>query len=422
MMHTFMIIFPIFLTLLFTLATIPILVWMERRVAALIQNRLGPNRCNIKGVRLGGLIQPVADMLKLLFKEEFYPKHVKHKIYYLLAPGIVFASSFLSFMVIPYAESITLNDHLYHIQALPVELGVLWVFAFAGLGVYGIIIAGWSSHNKYSILGALRASSQVVSYEIAMGLAIVSMLITYGSISLNEMVQFQGELLFGVIPAWGIIIQPLAGIIFIVTAFAETNRAPFDAAEGESEIVAGYHTEYSAMKFALFFMGEYIAMSASSALIVTLFLGGYQIPWLNTQSMHGHTDLLIISLMLIIPLLSLGFISWMRRNNSCDISRRRETYFATLFITAIVLTIELFFLYLLNSGLDAEQSSVFVMILQIISFTFKMMLMNFVFVWVRWTFPRFRYDQTQHLGWRILLPLSLLNIFVTAIFVVASGV
>ncbi|MFC2074503.1 NADH-quinone oxidoreductase subunit H, partial [Campylobacterota bacterium] len=258
-MHTFMILFPIILTLLFSLAAIPMLVWLERRVAALIQNRLGPNRCNIKGVRLGGLIQPIADMLKLLFKEEFYPKHVKQKFYYILAPAIVFGASFLSFMVIPYADNITIDNYTYHIQALPIELGVLWIIAFASLGVYGIIIAGWSSHNKYSILGSLRASSQMISYEIAMGMAIVSMLITYGTISLNEMVHQQGELLFGFIPAWGIIMQPLASVIFIVTAFAETNRAPFDAAEGESEIVAGYHTEYSAMKFALFFMGEYIA-------------------------------------------------------------------------------------------------------------------------------------------------------------------
>jgi len=417
-----MIIFPIILTVLFTLVTIPLLVWMERRVAALIQDRLGPNRCNIKGIRLGGIVQPFADMLKLLFKEEFYPKHVKQRIYYILAPGIVFASSFLSFMVIPYADTITLNDYTYQIQALPIELGVLWVFAFAGLGVYGIIIAGWSSHNKYSILGALRASSQVISYEIAMGLAIVSMLITYGSISLNEMVRFQGELLFGFIPAWGIVLQPLAGLIFIVTAFAETNRAPFDAAEGESEIVAGYHTEYSAMKFALFFMGEYIAMSAASALIVTIFFGGYQIPWLNTETMHSQMHLIIMALMAIIPLLSLGFIMWMRHNNSCDISRRRETHFATLFISGFVITLEALFLYLLISGLNTQLSSVFTMVLQILSFAIKVMLMNFIFVWVRWTFPRFRYDQTQHLGWRILLPLSLLNIFITAIVVVVLGV
>ncbi len=419
-MHTFMILFPIILTLLFSLAAIPMLVWLERRVAALIQNRLGPNRCNIKGVRLGGLIQPIADMLKLLFKEEFYPKHVKQKFYYILAPSIVFGASFLSFMVIPYADTITLDGYTYHIQALPIELGVLWIIAFASLGVYGIIIAGWSSHNKYSILGALRASSQMISYEIAMGMAIVSMLITYGTISLNEMVHQQGELLFGVIPAWGIVMQPLAAVIFIVTAFAETNRAPFDAAEGESEIVAGYHTEYSAMKFALFFMGEYIAMSASSALIITMFFGGYQIPWLDTHSMHEHIDLVLVILMLFIPILSLGFIRWMELNNSCTPTREKETWYATLIITVFVIILETLMFYLLTSGLNSEQSSVTVMLLQILSFAIKLFLMNFVFVWVRWTFPRFRYDQTQHLGWKILLPLALVNIFISAIVVVGG--
>jgi NADH-quinone oxidoreductase subunit H len=419
-MHTFMILLPIVLTSLFTLATIPLLVWMERRVAALIQNRLGPNRCNIKGIRLGGIVQPVADMLKLLFKEEFYPKHIKQKFYYILAPSIVFGSSFLSFMVIPYADDITIDNYTYHIQALPIELGVLWVIAFAGLGVYGIIIAGWSSHNKYSILGALRASSQVISYEIAMGLALVSMLITYGTISLNPIVQQQGELLFGFIPAWGVVLQPLAALIFIVTAFAETNRAPFDAAEGESEIVAGYHTEYSAMKFALFFMGEYIAMSAASAIIVTLFFGGYQIPWLDTAVMQGNIDLVFISLMVIIPLFSLGFIGWMKRNNSASLSRQKETKYAIVFIAIGLIAFEALLFYMLNTGISSLQTDLSVMLLQIASFAFKVMMMNFVFVWARWTFPRFRYDQTQHLGWRILLPLALANIVISAIIVVAG--
>jgi len=419
-MHTFMIVLPILITLVFSVAAVPVLVWLERRVAALIQNRLGPNRCNIKGVRLGGLIQPIADMLKLLFKEEFYPKHIKQRFYYILAPSLVFGASFLSFMVIPYADNITLNNTVYHIQALPIELGVLWIIAFASLGVYGIIIAGWSSHNKYSILGALRASSQMISYEIAMGLAIVSMLITYGTISLNEMVQQQGELFFGFIPAWGIFMQPLAAVIFIVTAFAETNRAPFDAAEGESEIVAGYHTEYSAMKFALFFMGEYIAMSASSALIITMFFGGYQIPWFSTQVMHENIELVLLILMVFLPLLSLGFIKWMKFNNSCTPSRRKETLYLTYIISIAVISLELLMIYLLRSGLDYEQSSITIMILQILSFGVKLLMMNFVFVWVRWTFPRFRYDQTQHLGWKILLPLALLNIFISAIVVVVG--
>jgi NADH-quinone oxidoreductase subunit H len=169
-------------------------------------------------------------------------------------------------------------------------------------------------------------------------------------------------------------------------------------------------------------MGEYIAMSAASALIVTMFFGGYQIPWLNTQTMQEHIYLIILLLMFFIPLLSLAFISWMTYNNSCSAEHQRETRFATIFITLFVIALESFLFYLLTSGMDPEQNSIFVMILQISSFALKVMLMNFVFVWVRWTFPRFRYDQTQHLGWRILLPLSLLNIFITAIAVVVLGV
>jgi len=421
-MHYFMIILPIVLTVLFSLVTIPLLVWMERRVAGLIQNRLGPNRCNVKGIRLGGIVQPIADMMKLIFKEELHPKHIKQKFYYILAPGIVFGASFLSFMVVPYADDIHLNDFTYHIQALPIDLGILWFVAIAGLAVYGIIIAGWSSHNKYSILGAMRASAQVISYEIAMGLAIVSFLITYDTISLNGMVQQQGELLFGFIPAWGIVMQPLAAIIFIVTAFAETNRAPFDAPEGEHELVAGYHTEYSAMKFALFFMGEYMAMSASSAIIVTLLFGGYQIPWLNTGFMQANMSYVLMGLMLILPLLSLGFIKWMRKNNATTADRVRETKLGTIIIISGVIFLELILLYLVYFGISQEQSSVGIMLLQIITFAFKVMMMNFVFVWVRWTFPSFRYDQIQHLGWRILIPLALLNIFITASVVVLAGV
>lgn len=421
MSHLLLILFPILLTVTFALGTIPVLVWMERRVAALIQNRLGPNRCNIKGIRLGGLIQPIADMLKLLFKEEFYPEHIKKKLYYIIAPGIVFASAFLSFMVIPYADDITLDGFTYHIQALPLDLGILWMLAFTGLGVYGIIIAGWASHNKYSILGALRASSQVISYEIAMGLSVVSMLITYESISLNSMVHQQGELLWGFLPAWGVCLQPLAALIFIVTAFAETNRAPFDAAEGEHEIVAGYHTEYSAMKFALFFMGEYIAMSAASALIITMFFGGYQIPWLSTETLRANLGTVLSALMLLLPLGLFFFLRWVKRNNSCSATHQQESKYVRFISIALLVALELGMAYALMSGISEGGRDLSVMLLQILTFVVKMMAMNFVFIWVRWTFPSFRYDQTQHLGWKILLPLALLNIFITASVVVLGG-
>jgi NADH-quinone oxidoreductase subunit H len=414
-MNTIFILLPLVLTLLYSLASVPILVWMERRVAALIQDRLGPNRCHIKGFRLGGIVQSVADMMKLVFKEEFLPSHIKNKFYYLVAPSIAFMSAFLTFMVIPYADNITINEKTYHLQALPTELGVLWFLAFAGLGVYGIIIGGWASHNKYAILGSLRATAQVIGYEVAMGLSLVSMLITYGTISLNEMVVYQSQS-FSILPAWGVVLQPLATIIFIVTAFAETNRAPFDAAEGESEVVAGYHTEYGAMKFGLFFVAEYIAMAASGALIVTLFFGGYQLPYLSTADLLNHFELVLWIIIAFAVVSSLLFLKWMRKHNIFRTSGFNETkIYTTMIIGLTIFAIMLMSYYALGLG---DAGAVGVMILQFAIFTLKLFFLHFVFIWVRWTLPRFRYDQTQKLGWNILLPLSLANIFITAMVVV----
>jgi len=414
-MNTIFILLPLILTLLYSLASVPILVWMERRIAALIQDRLGPNRCHIKGFRLGGIIQSVADMMKLVFKEEFLPSHIKNKFYYLVAPSIAFMSAFLTFMVIPYADNITIDEKTYHLQALPTELGVLWFLAFAGLGVYGIIIGGWASHNKYAILGSLRATAQVIGYEVAMGLSLVSMLITYGTISLNEMVVYQSQS-FSILPAWGVVLQPLATIIFIVTAFAETNRAPFDAAEGESEVVAGYHTEYGAMKFGLFFVAEYIAMAASGALIVTLFFGGYQLPYLSTADLLNHFELVLWIIIAFAVVSSLVFLKWMRKHNIFRTSGFNETkIYTTIIIGLTLFAIMLMSYYALGLG---DAGAVGVMILQFAIFTVKLFFLHFVFIWVRWTLPRFRYDQTQKLGWNILLPLSLANIFITAMVVV----
>jgi len=414
-MNELMLLFPFVLTILYSLATVPILVWMERRIAALIQNRIGPNRCNIKGIRLGGIIQSVADMMKLVFKEELSPKHIKNKLYYMIAPAIVFVASFLTFMVIPYADNITINEQTYSIQALPTDLGILWFLAFAGLSVYGIILGGWSSHNKYAILGSLRASAQVISYEVAMTLSLVSILITYASVNLNDMVIYQSQTFFGFIPAWGIVLQPIATIIFIVTAFAETNRAPFDAAEGESEIVAGYHTEYGAMKFGLFFVAEYIAMAASGALIVTIFLGGYQLPWMSTADLIEHFHTIIGILMVIVIVKTYFFIQWMKKNNTYSLDTSKET---TTYIKLLIPFSGLFFLFLLSSFFIDVNKEVGVMLLQIAIFTSKLFLLHFIFIWVRWTLPRFRYDQTQYLGWNILLPIALVNILITAIVVV----
>lgn len=236
------------------LCFIAVCVWMERRGAGYFQDRSGPNRANIFGFRAAGLVQNLSDAVKLIFKEDVISAHIKHKFYFVLAPLIVFFTALVSFAVVPFADTLVLGDKSYIMQGIPFDLGILWFLALAGFSVYGIILAGWSSTNKYGVLGGLRSAAQVISYEIPMGLAIVSLLVVYGTVNLNEMARFQGQLLFGFIPMWGAILQPLGMVIFIIAAFAETNRTPFDLAEGESELVAGFHVEYSAMKFAVFFM------------------------------------------------------------------------------------------------------------------------------------------------------------------------
>ena len=418
------VIINVILALLFSLGAAPILVWIERRVAGLIQDRLGPNRCHIKGFRLGGLIQSFADMIKLVFKEDFKAKSIKEHFFFSLAPVIVFASAFLTFMVMPFADLLVIGGQTFRMQGLPMDLGILWFLAFAGLSVYGLMIGGWASNNKYALLGSIRAGAQVVSYEAAMGLSLVSVLITYGSVDLVEIVNFQGQTFFG-IPTWGIILQPLAGLIFIVTAFAEANRTPFDIAEGESELVGGFHTEYSAMRFGLLFVGEYVAMSASSALSVTLFFGRYHLPYLITSFFHSHIQIVFVDIMIFIPLVSFLFIRWIKKNNRFSLQediRNKES--AVLIKMVIVSTIAMVvgLGVLLFLGLHQNTTNITVAIIQIATFAIKLLAMNFVFVWVRWTLPRFRYDQLQDLGWRVLMPLAIANIVITAFVVVVFKV
>ncbi len=419
------VIINVVLALLFSLGAAPILVWMERRVAGLIQDRLGPNRCHIKGFRLGGLIQSFADMLKLVFKEDFQSKSIKQGFFFSLAPVIVFASAFLTFMVMPFADTLVIGAQEFRMQGLPIDLGVLWFLAFAGLSVYGIMIGGWASNNKYSLLGSVRAAAQVISYEAAMGLSLVSVLITYGSIDLVKIVNFQGETFLGIVPMWGIVLQPLAGLIFIVTAFAEANRTPFDIAEGESEIVGGFHTEYSAMRFGLFFVGEYVAMSASSALIVTLFFGGYHLPYLNSHTLQTHMELFLGVFMIALPLLSFFFVRWIVRNNrfqaKADIRNRESAVLikGIAFFNGLILV---FLGVLLFFGLSQTGANIATAVVQVATFAVKLIVMNFVFILVRWTLPRFRYDQLQDLGWKVLMPLAIANIFITATVVVVFGV
>ncbi|MGI6657612.1 MAG: complex I subunit 1/NuoH family protein [Desulfobulbus sp.] len=403
---------------------IAVLVWMERRGCAYIQDRSGPNRCHIFGIRVAGLVQNLADGVKLAMKEDIIPGHIRHKFYYVLAPVIVFAVAIASFGSVPFADALVLGDKTYLMQAIPTDLGILWFLAIAGFSVYGIILAGWSSHNKYGILGALRSAAQVVSYEIPMCLAVISLLIVYGSMSLTDIAQFQGKLLFGFIPMWGIVLQPLSAVIFIVAAFAEANRVPFDLAEGESELVAGFHIEYSAMKFGMFFMGEYVAMFVSSAIIVTLFFGGFQIPWMSTEFMVNHTRIVTLLLMLLLPVLGMVSAAWIRKNNRSQYDRPndplvREANIYIKLMWGTIIGIEAVLLLVFAAGAGGDVARILAACLQIVTFLVKVTLMCFVYVWVRWTLPRFRYDQLQRLGWHTLIPLSLLNIFITSAVVIA---
>ncbi len=316
-----------------TMLAILAMIYAERRVSAFMQGRIGPNRVGPKG-----LLQPLADGVKFLTKEDIIPDGVDKPIF-ILSPAIVLIPALMTFAVIPFGSNISLFGRNISLQVADVNVGILYILALTSIGVYGIVLAGWSSNNKYSMLGGLRSAAQLISYELAMGLAIVSIILLDGSLKLNDIVSSQQGSLF----SWYIFKQPLAFLIFLIATYAETNRLPFDMAEAEQELIGGYHTEYSSMKFAMFFMAEYANMITAAALTVTLFFGGWDIPFVDESS--------------------LGLVG----------------------------------------GL-----------LSILSFIVKMGFFLFLFIWTRWTFPRFRYDQLMKLGWKVMLPLALLNIFITA--------
>jgi NADH-quinone oxidoreductase subunit H len=410
---------------LLALLTIPVLVWLERRISGLTQDRLGPNRTNIFGFRLGGVVQSFADVIKLLLKEEYYPSHIKNgRWLFMLAPIITFTSALLAFMAIPFADTLIIDGEALRVAALPIDFGVIWYLAIGALGVLGVIFGGWLSHNKYSLLGAARAASMVISYELPLGLSVLAFIITYNTVDFNAMVAYQSGTFFGFLPSWGIVIQPLASIILIISLFAETNRNPFTVAEGESEIVAGFMTEYTAMKFAMYFMGEYVAMNTASAVIITMIFGGYNLPWLSTQMMLENFSVFALSLMLGLPLVVAILIGWMRKNNavrpsiSTDAGRNFETKVLSIAMISMTLLIEFILVYLAFIGENALSQSIAITLFQIAVFIIKLMLFNIFFIIIRWTVPRFRYDQVQKLGWHYLLPLALLNIFITALVVV----
>ena len=313
--------------------------WGERKLAAILQDRVGPDRAGPLG-----LLQPIADGIKMFMKEEMLPAK-SNRFLFILGPCLFMVTACMTGAVIPWGSGITIGDVTYPMQIADINIGLLYLLGVVSIGVYGIMIGGWASNNKYSLLGALRASSQMISYEVAMGLSLIALVMITGTLSLGEISRQQDAGLANVV------YQPLGFLIFIICAFAETNRAPFDLPECESELVGGYHTEYSSMKLGLFLFAEYINMFISSAVMATLYWGGYNFPFQHELGLDGNT-------------------------------------------LAILQTVALFA---------------------------KIVIFIFIFMWVRWTLPRFRYDQLMHLGWRVLLPLALANIFITGIVMYFMG-
>ncbi len=376
----------VFFSFMVILPMVAYSVYAERRVSAIIQDRVGPNRTGIpltlfgfkRDLPFAGLLQPMADGLKFILKEDFTPGHV-NKFYYWLAPCLTMVPALLTAAVVPFGSELNFDwlgrfgisgDWLHKpIKMVIADIGVgpLYTFAIASLGVYGIVLAGWSSNSKYPFLGGVRSSSQMISYEIALGLSIIPVLMIFGDLNLSKIAQYQDANGWLLLPFWGkgltvgrwVLLIPIfiSFVIFVISMFAETNRAPFDLPECETELVAGYHTEYSSMKFALFFLGEYAAMIVGSGLVVTLFLGGWSIPF------GGLLE------------------KW----------------------TGITLTYH------------AGATPFWLGLVHIACFLTKVVCFIIFFIWVRWTLPRFRYDQLMKLGWLVFFELALANVILTAV-------
>lgn len=368
-----------------TLGTVAYLILLERKVASWVQDRLGPNRVGlgfgilpvIKDWKMFGLGQPLADGLKFVLKEDYAPRNVD-KILFTVAPGIMMLVIIISVAVLPWggikqttvpageviagatkvAETATTTTWQWHFQIANLNIGVLYIIAVLSLAVYGIVIGGWASNNKYSFLGGLRATANMISYEIPLGLAVLCIVLMFGTLDLAEIVTKQAHYWAGFIPAWNVFTQPVAFLLFLICIHAEANRAPFDLAEAEQELVGGYHTEYSSMRFALFFLAEYAGMITTSAVCVALFFGGWHFPGLT-----GHVD----------------------------------------------------------PANPAVTDSLLVCILRALVFFAKTIVIIFIFMWVRWSLPRFRFDQLMDLAWRGLIPISLALTVATAVLVWWTG-
>ena len=415
--------FKILFMFLLIMGMVPALIWAERKGAAFIQDRTGPNRAAIAGIRLAGLVHPIADVLKLVFKEDVTPAD-RHKALYSLAPWLVMTVALSTYAVIPFGDHLTVAGRKIPLVVADLNVGILYVLAVASLGTYGVVMAGWASNNKFTFLGGIRSTAQMISYEISMGLALMGLLLVFSSLRITDIVAGQGDLLFGFLPRWGVVVQPLGFILFIVAVFAETNRNPFDLPEGESEIVAGYHLEYSSLKFALFFMAEYCHMVVGAALIATLYFGGYQIPWLPRPVLEAHAGLLLtlklcgmVLFSLFIALLFLRRVQ--KEKGKFGDARDREPVLGLLF-WLVLAAAAAGGLMLRPWTIGAVGADLVATVFQVTAFVAKVVFFAWLFIWVRWTLPRFRYDQLMNLGWKVMLPLGLANLVVTAVVMVLA--
>jgi NADH-quinone oxidoreductase subunit H len=366
------------LIFLMMVQAVPILVWVERRGSAFIQNRFGPNR-----VGPLGLMQLLADAVKFLTKKEFVPGKAIRFLFY-AAPVFALIPGAVAFLAIPLSVPLNIEvfqmfgqqwgPYVFPIQGYEINVGIVFILGISSLAAYTILMAGWGSGNKFALMGALRASAQIISYELALGLSIVGVILLYGSLNLQEMIAIQqGPLSFSFmgnivttqyLPNWGVFYQPIGFILFFSATFAEANRLPFDLAEGEAELVAGFHTEYGGFKMLMFFIGEYAHMMIASGLCTVFFFGGYAIPGITVDQVH----------------------SW-----------------------AVGLTS------------SATMASVLTSLVHFLAFNIKFGLFLWIFIWVRWTLPRFRYDQLMDLGWKTMLPWSLANAMITAIIIYVAS-
>ncbi|MBR2198066.1 MAG: NADH-quinone oxidoreductase subunit H [Fibrobacter sp.] len=427
-----------FVPVLYILLLIP----MERRGAGFMQDRQGPNRSYIKipyfgKIRLLGYVQNMCDGTKLFFKEMFAPKGANKFLYY-VAPAIPFAIVFLSPCVIPWfgpmvfewgGKSVRIAGSI-----VDSDVGVLLLFGLSSLSAYGAVLAGWASKSKYSFLGALRTSSMTISYEVCLGLSMMGILLLAGSFNLTDIVNWQEH------HAWGIVVQPVAFFCFLIASIAETGRAPFDVAEGEPELVAGYYTEYGAMQFDLFYMGEYSHICINSFLIATLFLGGYSVPFVTTETMQAHMGGSLAILFGVLAFLALAFLHMIYRysaklakraqSNKMEILQEYKLYkliawVAVVVFVALGVCAWLFYNpanFVVNGfAVGSLATAVGTALIHLLVLVVKSVFFCWVWIWVRWTLPRFRYDHVMHLGWKIILNIALINLVVTAVIAKLVG-